>query len=106
MVATVEIVFMVSGHFAEEQDWRDDVASLPCSTSNVIQARPIQARSASECVPSRGAAKIELKIGKAHGEVFAEIRPAATMVEVRGLVNPDHLVEIEADAIVAGSVDS
>src|SRR5690606_13379948 len=38
------------------------------------------------------------EIGKAHAEVFGEIRPAATMVEVRRLVNPDHLVEIEVDA--------
>lgn len=40
------------------------------------------------------------EIGKAHAEVFGEIRPAATMVEVRRLVSPDHLVEIEVDAVV------
>jgi enamine deaminase RidA (YjgF/YER057c/UK114 family) len=39
-------------------------------------------------------------IGRAHGEVFREIRPAATMVEVTKLVDPDMLVEIEADAYV------
>jgi enamine deaminase RidA (YjgF/YER057c/UK114 family) len=39
-------------------------------------------------------------IGRAHGEVFADINPAATMVEVQRLVNPDHLVEIEVDAVV------
>lgn len=40
-------------------------------------------------------------IGKAHGEVFGDIRPVATMVEVSRLVNRDHLVEIEVDALVA-----
>ena len=39
-------------------------------------------------------------IGRAHGEAFGEIRPASTMVEVRALVDPDMLVEIEADAFV------
>jgi len=40
-------------------------------------------------------------IGRAHGEVFASIRPATTMVEVSHLIDPDMLVEIEAEAIVA-----
>jgi len=42
-------------------------------------------------------------IGRAHGEVFRDIRPASTMVEVSRLVSPDMRVEIEADAIAAGS---
>jgi len=39
-------------------------------------------------------------IGRVHGEVFAAIRPATSMVEVRRLISPEILVEIEADAIV------
>ena len=39
------------------------------------------------------------EIGRAHGEFFRGVNPAATMVEVHRLVNPDHLVEVEVDAV-------
>ncbi|MEP7065975.1 MAG: RidA family protein [Gemmatimonadota bacterium] len=40
--------------------------------------------------------------GRAHGEYFSEIRPVTSMIEVKGLIDPFMLIEIEADALIAG----
>jgi enamine deaminase RidA (YjgF/YER057c/UK114 family) len=42
------------------------------------------------------------EVARAHGEVFADIRPAATAVIVAGLLDPAWLVEIEAEAVLPG----
>jgi enamine deaminase RidA (YjgF/YER057c/UK114 family) len=43
------------------------------------------------------------EVARAHAEFFGSIRPAATMVEVAKLIDPDHLVEIEVDAVIGGA---
>ena len=39
-------------------------------------------------------------VGRVHGEVFGDIRPVSSMLQVTGFINPDWLVEIEADAVL------
>ena len=40
-------------------------------------------------------------VGRMHGEYFGQIRPATSMIEVRNLIDPDILVEIEAEAVIS-----
>lgn len=42
-------------------------------------------------------------VGKVHGEYFKKVRPVATMVQVEKLIDPEWLIEIEADAVVSGA---
>ncbi len=44
-------------------------------------------------------------VGKAHGEVFGEIMPATTLIQVAGFIDSEALVEIEADAVIGASQD-
>jgi enamine deaminase RidA (YjgF/YER057c/UK114 family) len=44
------------------------------------------------------------QVARAHGEVFAEVRPVATAVIVAGLLDPAWLVEIEAEALLPGNL--
>lgn len=50
-------------------------------------------------------AHADVRSGKAYGEIFKCLRPAATMMAVAGLIAPELLVEIEADAVLPTSLE-
>lgn len=65
----------------------DALAQLGVSTADVVRTRMyvVDAAHADE-------------VGRAHGEVFGEVRPVSTLVVVARLLHPDHLVEVEVEA--------
>lgn len=72
---------------------------------NVVKALETAGASASDVVRTRmyttDASKAD-EIGRAHRDVFSDIRPVTAMIEVKGFIDPRILVEIEVDAFVAG----
>jgi enamine deaminase RidA (YjgF/YER057c/UK114 family) len=75
----------------------------PCDVSRscwrqwVRRGRPREQVTRTRCYLTR--AEDWREVGRAHGEVFGDIRPASAMIVVTGFVDPRWLVEIEADAI-------
>ncbi len=65
----------------------ESLAKAGCRPADVVRTRMYVVR-AQDAQP----------VGLVHGEVFGEVRPAATMVLVAGLLHPDHLVEVEVEA--------
>jgi enamine deaminase RidA (YjgF/YER057c/UK114 family) len=96
----------VSGTTAAESDGTvccaGDAAGQTLQSLKVIEAALVEAGAGlSDVIRTRiYVTNIDLweEIGRAHGSVFGEIRPATSMVEVSRLIHPDMLVEIEADA--------
>lgn len=72
----------------------------------IVAALEEAGASASDVVRTRCylvAAEDWREVGRAHGEVFADVRPASAMIVVTGFIDPRWRVEIEADAVLNGS---
>lgn len=109
--AKVGNLVWVAGTTATDQDGRIvGVGDPQAQTVQIIKnlERALQKAGASlkdvvrTCIYVTDISKWEA-VGRAHGEFFKDIRPVTTMVEVKRLIQPEMLVEIEAMAVITGS---
>lgn len=83
---------------------KDDAYAQTVQIFEIIQTALIEAGATMENVVRTRMFVTDIskweEIGRAHGDFFRNIKPATTMVEVKGLISPDLLIEIEATAVI------